>query len=107
MALAQAHTLNHLFNRLTQRAFTNLGGPRFEPYMHLALRAQSAERADAGDSGRTQKPDDLREAIERRESAGRDEWGATHGSDPIRPRGAAGTASNSSFRQIRNPRARA
>ena len=41
MALAQAHTLNHLFNRLTQRAFTNLGGPWFEPYMRLALRAQA------------------------------------------------------------------
>ena len=41
MALAQAHTLNHLFNRLTQRAFTNLGGPWFEPYMRLALQAQA------------------------------------------------------------------
>ena len=41
MALAQAHTLNHLFNGLTQRAFTNLGSPWFEPYMRLALGAQA------------------------------------------------------------------
>jgi len=41
MALAQAHTLNHLFNCLTQRGFANLGGPWFEPYMRLALRAQA------------------------------------------------------------------
>lgn len=41
VALAQALTLNHLFNRLTQRAFANLGGAWFEPYMRLALRAQA------------------------------------------------------------------
>lgn len=41
MALAQAHTLNHLFNRLTRDAFTNRGNSWFEPYMRLALRAQA------------------------------------------------------------------
>ena len=41
MALAQAHTLNHLFNRLTRGAFANFGGPWFEPFMRLALRAQA------------------------------------------------------------------
>ena len=40
MAMAQAHTLNHLFNRLTISAFEN-GGQWFETYMRLALRAQA------------------------------------------------------------------
>jgi hypothetical protein len=41
MALAQALTLDHLFNHLAQRAISNLGGHWCEPYMRLALRAQS------------------------------------------------------------------
>lgn len=41
IAFAQAHTLNHLFNRLAQRALDNLGRPMFEPFMRLALRAQA------------------------------------------------------------------
>ena len=41
MAITQAHTLNHLFNQLTIRAFENPGGQWFEPYMRLALRAQA------------------------------------------------------------------
>jgi hypothetical protein len=41
MVIAQAHTLHHLFNRLTVSAFENLGGQWFEPFMRLALRAQA------------------------------------------------------------------
>ena len=41
MAVAQAHTLNMLFHRLTQRALNNFGNQWCEPYMRLALRAQA------------------------------------------------------------------
>jgi hypothetical protein len=41
IAMAQAHTLDALFHRLAQRAIDNFGGPWFEPYMRLALRAQA------------------------------------------------------------------
>ncbi|MGH8092260.1 MAG: hypothetical protein ACREIF_02140 [Chthoniobacterales bacterium] len=41
MAMSQAHTLNALFHRLSQRALNNFGGPWFEPYMRMGLRAQA------------------------------------------------------------------
>lgn len=41
MALAQAHTLDHLFHRLTRNAFANSGKPWFETCLRLALRAQA------------------------------------------------------------------
>ena len=41
IAFSQAHTLNHLFNRMTQIAFANLSSACFEPFMRLAFRAQA------------------------------------------------------------------
>jgi hypothetical protein len=49
MLFAQAHTLQHLFSRLSRRAITNMEAgylDAFERYMRMALRAQNQCRAN-------------------------------------------------------------
>lgn len=105
MAIAQAHTLNHLFNQLAVRAFENLGGQWFEPYMRLALRAQAQSARALETLAALKSP-----AIFTKQLNVANQQVVNQGSAP--PLQAAGTpaelrepGSNSSFGEIENSRA--
>lgn len=107
MAIAQANTLDHVFNLLTRRAFANLGGHWFEPYLRLALRAQAQSARTLETLAALKSP-----AIFTKQLNVANQQVVNQGSAP--PLQSAGTpaelhesVSNSSFGEIENSHARA